>query len=70
MTDWPTAQVPEWRGCYNDFSEYKRLEATSNLPKFAEKIHVGTQKVKMNIQYQEIRMRKAQWKKEKKSSLF
>ena len=31
------AQVPQWRGCYDDLSEYRRIEATSNLPEFAKK---------------------------------
>ena len=31
------AQVPQWRGCYDDLSEYRRLEMTSTLPKIRQK---------------------------------
>ena len=31
------AQVTQWRGCYDDICEYRRIEATSNLPEFAKK---------------------------------
>ena len=36
---WPSgkAQVTQWRWCYDDICEYRRLEATSNLPEFAKK---------------------------------
>ena len=31
------AQVTQWRGCYDDICEYRRIEVTSNSPEFAEK---------------------------------
>ena len=31
------AQVTQWRGCYDDICEYRRIEATSNSPEFTKK---------------------------------